>query len=317
MQNKRVILDGKPITIWGSWLRIAGVKPEEEHFYDVSVPERIVEELKTQRVGADLFTFWQRLPDIEPRFQYPLDWDNVAAVRISTYEEWLKKQVHVNTRNKIKKATKCGVEVKMVPFDDALVKGIVEIFNESSIRQGRPFAHYGEGFDKVKEEWSSDSERSEFLGAYVGEELVGFIKLLHAERYARTSGTICKMAHRDKAPMNALISKAVEVCAKKQREFLIYGKFSYGKKGADSLSEFKKHNGFEEIRVPRYYIPLTLKGRLALSLGLHKGLIEALPQSLVRRLLSARGYWYRRRGPARTEERARSRVGEPKQGVAS
>jgi hypothetical protein len=125
--------------------------------------------------------------------------------------------------------------------------------------------------------------------------LVGFIKLLYAERYARTSGTICKLAQRDKAPMNALIAKSVEVCAAKKLEFLIYGKFSYGKKGTDSLSEFKKHNGFEEIRVPRYYIPLTAKGRIALSCGLHKGLLEALPQGLVRRLLSARGYWYRRR----------------------
>jgi hypothetical protein len=291
----RIILDGKPITITGSFLHIAGIKAEEEHFYDVTSPERILQELKAQGLRVDLFTFWQRLPNIEPKFRYSLEWDNVAAVRISTYEEWLKKQVHVNTRNKIKKAAKCGVEVKIVPFDDALVKGIVEIFNESRIRQGRPFAHFGEGFDKVKEEWSSDSERSEFLGAYLGEELVGFIKLLYAERFARTSGTICMLKHRDKAPMNALIAKAVEVCAGKQLEFLVYGKFSYGKKGTDSLSEFKKHNGFEEIQVPRYYIPLTTKGRLALGCGVHKGILEALPQRLVRGLLSARGYWYRRR----------------------
>jgi hypothetical protein len=295
MQTKRALVEGTPITITGSFLRIAGIKAEEEHFYDVTSPERIVEGLRAQKSGADLFTFWQRLPNVEPRFGYCLEWDNVAAVRITTYEEWLKKQVHVNTRNKIKKAAKCGIEVRSVQFDDTLVKGIVEIFNESSIRQGRPFAHFGEGFEKVKEEWSSDSERSEFVGAYLGEELVGFIKLLYADRYARTSGTICKLAHRDKAPMNALIAKVVELCAKKQLEFLIYGKFSYGKKGTDSLSEFKKHNGFEEIQVPRYYIPLTAKGRLALSCGVHKGLLEALPHRLVRGLLSVRGYWYKRR----------------------
>ena len=101
MQDKRAILDGKPITISGSFLRIAGIKAEEELFFDVSSPEKVVEELKAQNLGADLFTFWQRLPGVEPRFRYFLEWDNVAAVRITTYEEWLKKQIHVNTRNKV------------------------------------------------------------------------------------------------------------------------------------------------------------------------------------------------------------------------
>jgi len=179
----RVIVDGKPITISGSLLRVAGVSPAEEHFYDVWAPEEIIDALKERKIRADLFTFWQRIPETAPKFSYHFEWDNVAAIPLKTYEGWLKSQVHQNTRNKIKKAAKNGIEVRVVPFDDTLVNGMIEIFNESRIRQGRQFSHYGKSFQEVKEEWSSDSERCEFVGAYFGTELVGFIKLLNAGKY--------------------------------------------------------------------------------------------------------------------------------------
>ena len=291
----RYILGGKPITISGSTLRVARIIEEEEHFYDVTAPEAIVSELKERNIAADLFSFWQRLPQTQPKFPYYFEWDNVAAVPVTTYENWLKKQIHENTRNKIRKAAKKGIQVQAVPFDDALVSGMVQIFNESATRQSRPFAHYGKSFETVKEEWSRDAERAEFIGAFFGSELVGFIKLLYADRYARTSGTISKLAHRDKAPMNALIARAVQICAERNLQYLIYGKFSYGKKGPDTLSEFKRYSGFEQINVPRYYIPLTGKGKVALACGLHKGLFEALPRPAVQAILQARNQWYQRK----------------------
>ena len=72
------------------------------------------------------------------------------------------------------------------------------------------------------------------------------------------------MKHRDKAPTNALIAKAVEVCAEKGISYLTYGKYHYGKKDAKSLSDFKMRHGFDKIDIPRYYVPLTLKAKFAL-----------------------------------------------------
>jgi hypothetical protein len=296
----RVILADHPITISGSVLRVAGIKAAEEHFYDVCAPQEIIDALKERKIRADLFTFWQRLPETGPKFSYHFEWDNVAAIPLRSYEDWLKNQVHQNTRNKIRKAAKKGIEVRVVPFDDTLVNGMIGIFNESRIRQGRPFAHYGKSFQEVKEEWSSDSERCEFVAAYFGSELVGFIKLLYADRYARTSGTICKLAHRDKAPMNALIAKAVQICTDRRLEYLVYGKFSYGKKGPDTLSEFKKYSGFVQIDVPRYFVPITGKGRMALAFGLHKGPVEALPRPLIQAFLRIRSCWHKKKFPAPT-----------------
>jgi len=49
-----------------------------------------------------------------------------------------------------KQAEKKGVVVREVPFDDALARGIWEIYNECPVRQGRLFPHYGKSFETVR-----------------------------------------------------------------------------------------------------------------------------------------------------------------------
>ena len=65
---------------------------------------------------------------------------------------------------------------------------------------------------------------------------------------------VCKDEHRDKRPTNALIAKAVEVCVENDIGYLMYAQFTYYKKNTSSLAEFKRRNGFEEVRFPRYYV---------------------------------------------------------------
>jgi len=50
--------------------------------------------------------------------------------------------------------------------------------------------------------------------------------------------------------------------------------------------------------LPRYYVPLTMKGRLALWLGLNKNVKDRLPEWLTARLLQVRGRWYARQDDA-------------------
>ena len=52
----------------------------------------------------------------------------------------------------------------------------------------------------------------EFFGAYLGEELVGFIMLADAGKYAFLGQIISKIACGHLAPNNALLAKAVECC---------------------------------------------------------------------------------------------------------
>jgi hypothetical protein len=66
----------------------------------------------------------------------------------------------------------------------------------------------------------------------------------------------------------------------------VYGVWSSG-----GLVEFKVANGFECVEVPRYYVPLTALGRLALPAGVHKGIISRLPTWCVQAAGNLRERW--------------------------
>ncbi|MCC6544761.1 MAG: hypothetical protein IT392_09715 [Nitrospirae bacterium] len=287
---KAIIAENMNIVVTGKFIKTARIK--EEWDSDVKNPSALVAELKSRRAKADIFTFWQRLPKVKPLFNdYHMEWDNIAALPITSYEHWWNEQIRFKARNKFRKVEKLGVNVTVVPFSDELVHGIMGIYNESPVRQGKPFWHYGKDFDTVKRENSTYLDRSDFIGAYYHDELIGFIRLVNYGQFAFIMQIISMMKHRDKAPTNGLIAKAVEVCAQKQIPHLVYAKYVYGSKGADTLTEFKRTSGFERIEIPRYYIPLTLKGKLALRLGLHHSLAELLPKKLVVHLIGMRNKW--------------------------
>ena len=106
---------------------------------------------------------------------------------------------------------------------------------------------------------------------------------------------LSKASHSDKSPTNLLIAKAIELCAERKISYIVYSKYTYGKKGSVSLLNFKRHNGFKQIDIPRYYVPLTLIGKAALKLKLHRGIIEMMPEKMVEKLRNAKFAWYARK----------------------
>ncbi len=288
------------INVNGTSLRVSGRVVKVGAIYDeywleknsIPNPEEIIEGAKANRAAIDIFTFSQRLPDVCPRYPYYMEWDNVAALPITTFEHWWTSEVNDKTRNMVRKAQKKGVVVKLAAFDDRLVDGIARIYNETPVRQGRPFSHFGKTPNQVRGENASYLERSDFLAAYTGEELIGFIKLVYTGEVAGMMQILSQVKARDKAPNNALVAKAVEVCAKKGIRYLTYSKFIYGKKGLDPIAEFKHHNGFQKIDFPKYYVPLTEKGKIGLLLGLHREFNEILPPGVVSSLRKIRTRWY-------------------------
>lgn len=263
----------------------------EEILDSIEDPEEVIAEARRQRVPADILTFTEHLPDLTPRFNYRMEWDNLAVLPISTHEEWLRNQVHRNTRKAVRRAQRCGVVVQAHPFGRELAKKLVEIFNETSIRRGKPYPYFGRTAEQVEQDWKPDVERSDFLLATVDTEPVGFIKLLYHPAFARASGTIAKLSHRDKKPMNALLSRAVELCAERRIPHLIYGKFEYPGQTDFGLTEFKKHNGFDKVSVPRYYVPVSSWGRLALAMRLHCQVSTWIPARSRRAFKALRSKW--------------------------
>jgi hypothetical protein len=290
-----VEIGGRTVVTTGNWLRVAAVRDEELVQGDTVVdPEPFISRLRETGLNADIFTFPQRLPDTTPKYAYHLEWDNFAVIPITTFSEWWDKRVESSVRRAVRKAAKAGVVVNLAELDDTFVQGIVNINNETPLRQGRPFWHFQKSFDAVKRENSTYAERNDFLGAYYQDELIGFIRMTYADRTANIVQILSMMKHYDKRPANALIAKAVEICAQKGVSHLIYYNYIYNDPNS-SLTEFKRRNGFEKVLLPRYYIPLTPKGRIALSLGLHRGLVQRIPKPLLTQLLKMRSLWYARR----------------------
>jgi hypothetical protein len=278
-------INGQRVMVEGKALRIASF--EQEWYEDVEDPQALINELRKIEPRPDILTFWQRLPDTEPKYSYSMETEAIAALPIKSYSYWWDKQIDCKTRNMVRKSQKKGVTVKMVSFDDEIVRGMTSIFNETPIRQGRRFLHYGKDFETVKREFSRFLFREEIFGAYVGEELVGFIMLAYAGRYAYLGQIISKIARRDLAPNNALLAKAVERCAEKGIPYLAYALWL-----EDGLGGFKRSNGFERFDLPRYFVPLTPKGKLALKLGFHRGWKGAVPKHLRQPLKNLRKRWY-------------------------
>ena len=122
------------------------------------------------------------------------------------------------------------------------------IYNQSPVRRGKPFWHYGKDFATVKRGLSRDLADSVFVAAHYEGELIGFIKFLVVDRYAMVTLILDKMSHRDKAPMNGMIAKVVEICAERKIPYFTYTVWRRGDHG-----KFQESNGFESIPVPEYY----------------------------------------------------------------
>lgn len=242
-------------------------------------PYFIIEKLKLEKNPPDIFAFEQRIPDVVPKYDFYLEWVNYAIANFDSYSEWLEKKVSRSVRKKIRQSMNRGVETKIVPFSDEFVMGVCSIYNELKVRQGRRFWHYGKSFETIKKETGTYLGKSVFIGAYFNDEMIGFAKIVLIDEMAASLQIISKAAFSEKRPTNALLSKVVKTCEERQIKRFIYGEYSYGHKEQSSLIDFKRSNGFEKIDVPRYYVPLTYKGKLALRFGLHRGLVKLLPNS--------------------------------------
>jgi hypothetical protein len=277
MNDKVLIVDGTEIRMQGQLVRTARIEGDKYEFIDN--PDGLISQLRTCGERIDLFTFMQRASEVDPKYPYPMEWDNLAAVRISTFDNWWTRQVDAKTRNMVRKAQKKGVEIRETAFDDDFVRGISQIYNEIPIRQGRRFRHYGKSIDEVRKEEGTFRDRSLFLGAFFEGQMIGFVKLVRDSTgtQAGLMNILSLIKHRDKAPTNALLAEAVRACAERKIPYLVYSNFANQGRERDSLNDFMRNNGFEQINLPRYYVPLTSIGWLAWRLRLHHRWVDRLP----------------------------------------
>jgi len=290
-----MVICGKDIHVRGRIVRIAGLAADMYEYVDN--PEVTIDALRDCGVRIDLFTFMQRLPETSPKYSYPMEWDNLAVLPISTFDHWWNEQIGFKARNKAKQAEKKGVIFREVPFDSLLVQGIWAVYNECEVRQGKQFTHYGKEIEQVRLEAGTFLHRSIFIGAFLDGTLIGFVKLLYDETGTQAGllHIVSMIKHRDKAPTNGLVAQAVRSCAQRGILYLVYSRFNDGNKKFDGLMEFKDRNGFKQVDLPRYYVPLTQFGRVALRLGFHKNVTHFIPEPILKRLRDLKSGWYMRK----------------------
>src|SRR5256885_1588583 len=133
--------DGKEISVAGKLFRTARLRHEWCDFLpDAS---RVRDHMPQQGIRADLFTFVKDICDSSNGYPYHKESVSIAVLPVTTYKKWWD-EIGFKPRNKIRKGQKSGVDVRIVTLDENFARGVEAIYNESPIRQGRKFFHYGQ-----------------------------------------------------------------------------------------------------------------------------------------------------------------------------
>src|SRR5580658_4144138 len=79
--------DGRTLIATGKWIKTAAIRDEQvvegEPVKDLAT---FIAALGKSGLKADVLTFFQRPPDVTPKFKYHFEWDNYAAVPITTFQ---------------------------------------------------------------------------------------------------------------------------------------------------------------------------------------------------------------------------------------
>ena len=252
-------------------LHIAQFEDVFEYQFDHVPSAKFMEKLVDR--GADLFNFIERswcssIP--KPSKNWSMVEDNIALLQVATYDDWWN-SIDKKTRNMVRKADKSGLTLTVTKRNESMAEGVWRIYNDSPIRQGRAFSRYGISLAQVKRNLSESDFT--YILAYFQGELVGFIQLVMGDQIAIISQILSLQKYWDKAVNNALVAKAIEVCAEKKVQWVMYGRMG----NHPTLDDFKESNNFTKFLITRYFVPLTLKAQIAIKLNLHRDLKDTLP----------------------------------------
>src|SRR5437870_1118072 len=162
-------INGKTVIVTGRLIKMASIHDEDWLDCELEDPEECISRLMERAshgLKADIFTFAQKLPATIPQYPYPLEWDSVATIRLNNPKDWWENRLPQETRKNVRRSARRGVVIRVTELTDDLIRGIVEINNESPTRQGKSFPHYNKTFNETKKDYSSFIDRSDFICAY-------------------------------------------------------------------------------------------------------------------------------------------------------
>src|SRR5579859_2532834 len=117
-------VNGDSVIITGKWFKTAAIHDEQWSEKEIEYPELYIDTLKRSRsqgLKADIFTFTQKPSAPAPRYAYPLEWDSVAAVHLTSFQDWWQ-SLPQETRKNVRRSQKRGVVVKIKEFHNDLIQ---------------------------------------------------------------------------------------------------------------------------------------------------------------------------------------------------
>ncbi|KKN83058.1 hypothetical protein LCGC14_0303240 [marine sediment metagenome] len=247
---------------------------KENHFlYSVARPDDLdwwlgadaesIQLLRAIESGANMYSYWSEFSN----HQYQLT-DQFAGIPVSSYADWWN-SISRKTRNMVRKAQKLGLTVQRMAFNDELLAATYAIYNESPTRQNRAFPPYGRNTKRI----AMDREKTlpqyyhgeEYLVARHNGKIIAYIHLVYTRDSVMFNEILGLMKHRNTSAINFLINEAVKLASDMKLKYIIYGKLAN-----NNLGKFKLNNGFEKIKMYRYFAPVNIRGKLICSLRIYK-----------------------------------------------
>ena len=160
------------------------------------------------------------------RYSFPSINESVSLLRINSFDNWWRLQIRSEERNRIKRAERKGIVVRLAEIDENFISSSQKIYNETPIRQGRRYTGYGLSLKAVSEKFSN-LKQSDVFGAYYRDELVGLLWMVYGNSVVRIRSFVSLVQHRDKSPNNALMAEGVRRSFEKGFRFIVYEKMGY------------------------------------------------------------------------------------------
>src|SRR5882724_9643821 len=82
-------IEGRMVISRGGKIKVASIFDDAVAQGElVKDPDTFVAVLKQSGLPADVLTFFQRPPDVKPKFPLHFDWDNYAVINTESFDAW-------------------------------------------------------------------------------------------------------------------------------------------------------------------------------------------------------------------------------------
>lgn len=98
------VINGREYYCWGRLVKVCGLV--NAWYESVEDPEAIISDIKSSKHRVNIFTFFQRVPHVVPKYNYYMESYPVSVISLKNYADWWKNCIKKYTRQAVKMSQK-------------------------------------------------------------------------------------------------------------------------------------------------------------------------------------------------------------------